>query len=214
MPGFSERWIEIQLKDIAEKGAADRNQRHKEIAEKTYRKLDANYGILSLSETPSETRMWGHYAGGGRGFVIELDAKHAWFHAMRNSDDGYNELTKAEYVARRPPKNLLEIKDEVLYTKSESWRYEQEWRIVRSFNDAKRKLGRLDTYGKEILLFAVPPDVIKGVIIGFSAESELEIAIRSALAQNSDLRHSEIRRAAQSAETGQVNIVSMKGVIA
>jgi len=133
---------------------------------------------------------------------------------MRNSDDGYNELTKAEYVARRPPKNLLEIKDEVLYTKSESWRYEQEWRIVRSFNDAKRKLGRLDTYGKEILLFAVPPDVIKGVIIGFSAESELEIAIRSALAQNSDLRHSEIRRAAQSAETGQVNIVSMKGVIA
>jgi hypothetical protein len=32
--------------------------------------LDQNFGILSLSETSTEVRMWGHYADGGRGFLI------------------------------------------------------------------------------------------------------------------------------------------------
>ena len=167
--GFAEQWIEIQLDDIAQKGSMDRNRRHKEISENTFRKLNANYGVLSLSELSSEHQMWGHYADGGRGFLIEFDPQNRWFHAMRQPDDGFNEITKVKYVSVRPAKNLLDIKDEVLYTKSDSWKHEQEWRIVRSFNDAKVKSEKPDPYGNEVLLFEIPPDAIRSVIIGFSA---------------------------------------------
>jgi hypothetical protein len=213
LPGFSEQWIEIQLDDIAQRGAADRNRRHKEIAEKTFRKLNANYGILSLSELSREHQMWGHYADGGRGFLIEFDARNSWFHAMRNPDDGFNELRRVEYVSLRPVKNLLDIKDEVLYTKSDSWRHEKEWRIVRSFNDARVKMEKPDSYGNEILLFSIPPDAIRSVIIGFSAGPELEEKIRSVLERNVSLNHVVLRHATQSIETGQISIVPMTDAV-
>jgi Protein of unknown function (DUF2971) len=213
LPGFSEQWIEIQLDDIARRGSLDRNRRHKEIAEKTFQKLNANYGILSLSELPGEHQMWGHYADGGRGFLIEFDARSYWFHAMRNPDDGFNEITKVEYVSVRPAKNLLDIKDEVLYTKSDSWRYEQEWRIVRSFNDAAKRLDSEDSYGNEILLFSIPPDAIKSVILGFRSTHELGEGVRSILKSDPKLDHVEVKRATQSIETGQIEIVSLKGAV-
>jgi hypothetical protein len=107
----------------------------------------------------------------------------------------------------------LDIKDEVLYTKSDSWKHEQEWRIVRSFNDAKVKMEKLDPYGNEILLFDVPPDAIKSVIFGFSVGPNLETEARSALAGNESLEHVELKRATQSIETGQISIVPMKGSV-
>jgi hypothetical protein len=213
LPGFSDQWIEIQLDDIAHRGSADRNQRHKEIAEKTFQKLNTNYGILSLSELSCDHQMWSHYADGGRGFLIEFDAQNSWFHATRNPDDGFNELTKVEYLSVRPVKNLLDIKDEVLYTKSDSWSHEQEWRIVRSFNDAKVKIERPDSYGNELLLFEIPPDAIKGVIIGFSARPELEMEIRTVLANNRSLNHVALKHATQSLETGQISITSMNEAV-
>ena len=208
LPGFAEQWVEINLDDIAARASADRNLRHKEIALKTFRKLDVNYGILSLSENPVEVRMWGHYADGGRGFLIEFDPTHSWFHAMRNPDDGFNELTKVEYVPTRPARNLLDVKDEVLYTKSESWAYEQEWRMVRNFNAASKNLDITDAYGNEILVFAIPPDAIKSVIVGYNSRTEFKDKVRSILKSSKQLGHVKLKGASQSLETGQISIVS------
>lgn len=207
LPGLAEQLIENHLEEIARKGSVDRNLRHKEIAEKAFRKLDSNYGILSLSELPTDLQMWSHYADGGRGFLIEFDPEHSWFHATRNPGDGFNELTRVEYVPSRPAKNLLDIKDEVLYTKPEAYRYEQEWRIVRSFNDAARKLGSLDCYGNEILLFSIPPNAVRSVIIGYGSGPKLETEIRSILGNNPNLKRVKVKRAIQSPETGRISIV-------
>src|ERR1700737_2076475 len=56
-------------------------------AQLIYQKLDENMGILSLSETPTDTLLWSLYADGGRGFLIEFDPKHAWFWNKRSEND-------------------------------------------------------------------------------------------------------------------------------
>ena len=214
LPGLADQLIEIDLNELALRASHNLNLRHEEKAEETFKKLDKNFGILSMSEISSDQQMWSHYADGGRGFLIEFDAQNSWFHAMRNPDDGFNDLTKVEYVSVRSAKNLLDIKDEVLYAKSDSWSHQQEWRIVRSFNDAKVKLKESDTYGNEISLFEIPPDAIKSAIIGFGAGPKLETEIRSVLASNGSLNHVVLKRATQSIETGQISIVPMKDTTA
>jgi hypothetical protein len=48
-------------------------------AKKVYDSLDRNFGVLSLSETPIDSLLWGYYSDGGYGFLIHLDPQHAWF---------------------------------------------------------------------------------------------------------------------------------------
>jgi hypothetical protein len=96
-----------------------------------------------------------------------------------------------------------------LYTKWDAWRDEHEWRIIRCFNDAKMISDKRDPYGNDVILFAIPPDAIKSVILGFSAEPELEEGVRGILANNPNLNHLQVKRASQSVETGQVTILPM-----
>jgi hypothetical protein len=170
--------------------------------------LDHNFGILSLSETPIDVRMWGHYADGGRGFLIEFDPKHSWFHAKREKRDGFRHMRQVIYVSSRPDNYLLDVTDDFMYTKWEAWRDEREWRILRCFNDAAKKCNAHDPYGNDVLLFAIPPDSIKSVILGFSASRDFETAVRSILEKNATLNHVQVRRASQSNETGRVEILS------
>lgn len=171
--------------------------------------LDHNFGILSLSETPTEVRMWGHYADGGRGFLIEFDPKHSWLQAKREERDSFRHIRQVIYVSSRPDKSLLDVTDlDCLYTKWDVWRDEQEWRILRCFNDAAKKCTAHDPYENDVLLFAIPPDSIKSVILGFSASHDIETAVRSILEKNPTLNHVQVRRASQSNETGKVEILS------
>ncbi len=173
--------------------------------------LDQNFGILSLSETSTEVRMWGHYADGGRGFLIEFDPKHSWLQAKHEARDSFRHIRQVIYVASRPDKSLLKVTDQdFLYTKWDVWRDEREWRILRCFNDAAKKCTAHDPYGNDGLLFAIPPDSIKSVILGFSASRDFETAVRSILATNAALDHVQVKRASQSNETGKVEILSEK----
>jgi hypothetical protein len=184
-------------------------QRHEQNPNAVFEKTDQNFGILSLSEVPTDVRMWGHYADGGRGFLIEFYPENPWFHGKREARDSFRHLRRVEYVSSRSSAFLLDTTEtEFLYTKWDVWKDEQEWRIIRNFNDAAKKLDRLDPYQNEILLFSIPPDSIKGIALGFSISPEVEASIRSAVRDNLALAHVELRRAVQSCETGHVEIVS------
>lgn len=176
---------------------------------------DKNFGILSLTEAPDDVRMWGHYGDGGRGFLIEFDPNHQWFHGKRKDQDSFRHIRQVRYVTTRPPKYLLDVTElDFLYTKWDVWKDEKEWRIIRCFNDAKIKTATPDPYGNDILLFAIPPEAIRSVIVGFNVASEFEEEILSTLAQDPALSHVEVKHATQSVETGQVSIVSTKAAIA
>jgi len=146
--------------------AVETSANYERSIKELYEKLDANFGVLSLAETPVSPLMWSHYADGGRGFLIEFDSSHPWFSDKRDDSDSFRHLRKVSYI-ERSPSYFLNMPDQIaLYTKSIEWNYEQEWRIIRNFNDARLNAGK-DGYDKDILLFAVPPSAITGVIAGY-----------------------------------------------
>jgi Protein of unknown function (DUF2971) len=209
-PGLPDLVGEIYLQTFTNKAVVQIERRYEENARKVFDVTNKNFGILSLTEVPNDIRMWGHYADGGRGFLIEFDPNHAWFHGKREERDSFRHIRQVQYVSSRPAKFLLDVTElDFLYTKWDAWRDEHEWRIIRCFNDAKMISDKRDPYGNDVILFAIPPDAIKSVILGFSAEPELEEGVRGILANNPNLNHLQVKRASQSVETGQVTILPM-----
>jgi hypothetical protein len=207
-PGLADLAAEILLQTTALKFAEAVKLRHEKNPHAVFDEANRNFGIFSLTQIPTDVRMWGHYADGGRGFLIEFNSKHPWFHAKREERDSFSHMRQVNYVSSRSAQYLLDVTEpEFLYTKWDVWSDEQEWRIIRSFNDAAKKCDGLDPYGNEILLFAIPPDSIESVIMGFSAGAKFEDSVRGVIRSNPALAHVALNRAVQSFETGRVEIV-------
>jgi hypothetical protein len=161
---------------------------HKSIAI-IYEVNDKNFGILSLSEDPTNLLMWAHYAQGGQGFLIEFDSTHSWFWAKTGENDDLRHLRRVSYAPSRTEVYLLELTgQDYLYTKGREWEYEKEWRIIRNFNDAVSKVGP-DDQGKDVLLFAIPPDCLRGIVIGYRAKLESVERLQNIVAANPQLKH-------------------------
>src|SRR5277367_6231095 len=130
------------------------------------------FGILSLSEDPASDLMWEKYAGQGRGLLVEFDPSHFWFLQKVAEDDDLRHLRRVTYVADRTPAYLLALTaQDYLYTKETKWEYEKEWRIILNFNSAASKVGK-DNTGTDVLLFAIPPQCILSVTLGYNASLE------------------------------------------
>ena len=174
--------------------AVDTQANFDRSVKEVYRLLDENFGILTLSETPSSALMWSYYADGGRGFLIEFDGLHSWFWDKRDERDSFRHLHQMNYLERAPA-YFLSLRDETaLYTKSIEWSHEKEWRIIRNFNDASVKVGP-DDHGKDVLLFAIPPSCIKSVVIGYKADLEAVQHLKDTANGNIALSHVTFKRA-------------------
>jgi hypothetical protein len=170
-----------------------------------YDSLDRNFGVLSLSETPTDSLLWGYYGQGGYGILIRFDPQHKWFWAQQDEKDDFRHLRQVAYVSDRAPKYVLEtIGVEALYSKGIEWEHEKEWRIIRNFNDAAQKVGP-DEYGKDVLLFAIPPDCVQGIVIGYRAKPEVVSQLREIVARNSSLSHVHFESATMNSN-GQIEI--------
>lgn len=212
-PGLVDLVGEIFLQTYTQKTADQIEARHEQNPHAVFDVTDQNFGILSLTENPADIRMWGHYGDGGRGFLIEFDPNHAWFHGKKEERDSFRHIRRVNYVSECPVKHLLDVTElDFLYTKWDVWQDEREWRIIRCFNDAAIKAEKADPYGNEVLLFAIPPDAIRSVIVGFSASKELESGVRETLANNPNLAHVQMKRAIQSVQTGRITIVTEEAV--
>jgi hypothetical protein len=195
------------LIDEMESKWADTVEANKESSvRKVYEKLDGNFGLLSLSETVTSKLMWSFYSDGGRGVVIEFDPSQAWFNNKAADNDSFRHLRQVRYAAERKPKYLLATKDDdLLYTKTLEWEFEKEWRIIRNFSDAKENVGK-DKYGRDVLLFDIPPSAIQAVIFGYRTTSENENTLRDIVSANADLNHIVFKRAVRNVD-GKIEIV-------
>ena len=100
----------------------------------TFKSKLKNFGILSLAENAKDILMWSHYADEHKGICIELERSEG-------NELGNIKITrKVIYTKNYPSLNskvlLTATKTEsslkrVLYTKSEHWTYEQEWRTFK-----------------------------------------------------------------------------------
>jgi hypothetical protein len=115
---------------------------------------------------------------------VEFDPYHSWFQQNITEDDDLRDLRRVTYVADRTPSYLLAITaQDYLYTKETKWEYEKEWRIILNFNSAACKVGK-DDKGTDVLLFAIPPDCLISVTVGYNASLEFVEQVRTAIAAN------------------------------
>jgi hypothetical protein len=94
--------------------------------------------------------------------------------------------------------------DDVLYTKTAEWEFEKEWRIIRNFNDAAEKVGQ-DLYGKDILLFDIPPNALRSVVLGYRVTAQCEENVLETICKNATLSHVIVHRAIREAN-GHIEI--------
>lgn len=130
-----------------------------------YKGFNENIGVLALTEKPDNLLMWAHYAKNHKGFVIEFDSGHKYFHQQLNSSDDFRYIRKVHYSDKRPNVRISTFEDvaDIFLTKRIEWGYEQEWRIMRPLQDATEIIH---VGGETIHLFSFPPDCVTGIIFG------------------------------------------------
>jgi hypothetical protein len=164
--------------------------------------------VLSLTRKRDDLLMWAHYANNHQGFVIEFDGNHNYFNRNMNraEHDGY--LRPVRYLKNRPQRESFEdiTTTELLLVKSEEWKYEKEYRMLRnifgSVEELKGKLG--NTY-----LFPIPTDCITGVILGnLISKTDME-DILSILVNDRRYNHVKTYRAELHERKFKLNIKSI-----
>lgn len=155
--------------------------------------FDKALGAFCLSEVPDSLLMWSHYGASHAGFVLEFDARHAYFHQQKGPDDEFRHLRRIEYREARPSANLTDFDGvDVFLVKSGHWAYEREWRIFRALEEADLVIPA-EPY--IFHLFRFPPDVLRSVILGARATNETVASVQEVLRANSELKHVRLRRA-------------------
>jgi hypothetical protein len=120
----------------------------------------SQFGILSLTENPTSRDMWDKYAGGNTGICIQFS---------RENEPSQRNICIARpvtYLPERPkispfatPRRQSEWLDLACKSKTVSWRFEQEWRIVDPLPINQDEVPRTRQQ-------ALPEGVITGVILG------------------------------------------------
>jgi hypothetical protein len=192
--GGREKLVEMLSRQIDDKITGD-TARILEAVENRVKKA----GVLSFSLTATEPLMWSHYADGHAGICVGIDK--VWFDDFIEREWKPNKLIGGaqvsykeqpdfhEVVARYAKREaggreiitdhmFVDIVMPVLRTKSEHWRYEQEYRIIR----------------REPGVVSIPGEAIKEVIVG-KRISEGDYALVQAVLSKSSLSHVRVGRA-------------------
>ena len=134
----------------------------KKIEENVYLGINQLFGVLCLTGNSNHRLMWGNYADGDRGFVIEFDAEQPRF--------GPNILHQVIYSEEPPTYDPAIGSDGWWKVKSKDWKYENEYRIVSQLNECEQKT----VDGKIIYLKHLPRNCIKSVFTGLAMGGEMK----------------------------------------
>tara|TARA_B100000965_G_scaffold402376_1_gene428180 strand:- start:937 stop:1704 length:768 start_codon:yes stop_codon:yes gene_type:complete len=116
-------------------------------------------GIFSLTKNPGDILMWSHYANSHEGFCLEF----------AEANEFIARAQQIRYSDTYPEVNPINQSDEerlfrALLTKSDHWKYEQEWRII-----------EYET-GPGVKTF--PSEILHGVIFGCRMTDKNKVRIR------------------------------------
>jgi len=174
--------------------------------------LGRGVGTLSLTEKPDNLLMWAHYAKSHEGFVIGFKTADPFLSRPGARANAANNLRKVRYSKRRGKLKFLTSLglEEMYFTKSLEWEYEQEWRMFTPLAEEDTK-DILETALKSIAqsgaiaglppcpvrLFDFPPSCLHNVIVGCRATDQTRSAITAMIAAK--YPHAEILKAKISA---------------
>jgi len=104
--------------------------------------------ILCVTESPSHVAMWHHYADKYTGVVLEFSptghADSSFHHAARvryskAEPAFYGAKGWAEFLTIKPEIAAKKLFNEAIFTKSQDWSYESEWRLFTFTNGVETK---------------------------------------------------------------------------
>jgi hypothetical protein len=106
----------------------------RQVLQENKNKLNEEHGLLCFSENWIDPVLWTHYGAKHRGICLGFDVKSGFARKI-----SYQSGRLSDVEART--KTDEEILDALLYTKFESWRYEQEWRVLLKLADLACESG-------------------------------------------------------------------------
>lgn len=122
---------------------------------------------LCLTEKPDNILMWAHYSNSHTGFVVEFDQTNEFFHQGKTLKDEYGYIRKVEYKNTIP--EIDPVSDNIAahyLIKSDEWKYEQEWRMFATVQNAAKQIINNDSIYD---LYKLPSNAIKRIILGCQA---------------------------------------------
>ena len=146
--------------------------------------LSRHFGILSLSRCRDNILMWSHYADSHRGFVVGFDSEDQFFSpATGKAVDGLRDVEYSKTRAVLPPDGLRSVNanemgdwnDNIFFTKSDDWTYEQEMRILAPPSAADHRIAVPN--GWDICLFRFQPSTVREIIAGAQCSEVLLMSL-------------------------------------
>jgi hypothetical protein len=117
---------------------------------KFQKEFSERYGILCFAEKIDNLLMWAHYADSHKGFALEFDPTDSFFSPQ--------EFGQVKYEKSRPD---VDDKDytKILLRKSEDWKYEDEWRLIKDLQSRGQDPNRY--------FLPFPVMALRGVYLGY-----------------------------------------------
>lgn len=181
------QWIEYgnDLKPIIEPFAKAYINNLFDISAKIYHKnfqssVNNAIGIFCSTKRRDDLRMWGHYANSHKGYVIIFNENHPFFTQQGHKAEELRKIKAVFYAYKRPKVTyLMNLNSyDLFFTKSNDWKYEQEFRMIRPLKEADY------TINDSIFLFNLPPEAIQGVCLGSRMTEENINKIKSIFKNN------------------------------
>ncbi len=161
-----------------------------------------NFGILSLTAIPDSIPMWAYYCDSHKGLCIGLSTSKIAEHQQKLIPE--NQLLilhKVKYQNKMleycvdvgkngMSKRDLELLERTLYTKSNSWKHEQEYRLL--------------FYDQPSFTYTFGTDSVTEVIIGLRSSEENQIRLIDKL--NAEHSDAKIRRVVMSRNKYKIEI--------
>lgn len=125
------------------------------------RQLSGRFGIIAFSECPFHPLMWSHYTTDGSGFVIGYNSEII----LGLAEQIGARLVKVVY--ERDPIPLYEYRAfenldniyHLLATKSDHWKYEEEWRLIVELEHTVG-IGKVDDLNLPVNLLRIPNEAV------------------------------------------------------
>jgi len=130
------------------------------FTEMYYGTVPASASVLCMSEVRDDLLMWAHYADSHKGVCLALTRSNPFFATAH----------PVNYQDLRPEVNWLTdsreiVLDRTMFTKSDHWRHEKEWRILRY----EHRHGPSP--------YTLPSEVLAGIVLGSQISEEHRIKI-------------------------------------
>lgn len=152
----------------------------------SYKKINKEMGVLSLTKNWNNTLMWSHYSQSHQGFCIGFDPNHAFFDDYLSTDKTVSRLTREVTYSQKRVRIPMELNHKPLelepfLTKSKDWEYEEEIRVIATLNLAQKVIKQ---ELKNIFLIKLPHNTVKEIIVGANIVPKKYLSIKKFCTKN------------------------------